>query len=54
MNFNLHEVLQTVFPEPLPQIHAEVFEEGYREGELLQRWRNSDYFQALGAGKDGT
>jgi hypothetical protein len=51
LNFNLHEVLQTVFPKPLPEINAEVFEEGNWEGELLQRWRNSDYLQPIGAGK---
>ncbi|MGB7283240.1 MAG: PAS domain-containing protein [Candidatus Acidiferrum sp.] len=36
----LHEVLQTVFPKPLPEIDAEMLEKGYWEGELLHRRRD--------------
>jgi PAS domain S-box-containing protein len=37
---SLHEVLQTVFPKPLPEINAEVFAKGFWEGELLHRRRH--------------
>jgi PAS domain S-box-containing protein len=36
----LHEVLQTVFPKPLPEIDAEVFSQGFWEGEVLHRRRD--------------
>ena len=32
-----HQLLHTVFPKPLPEIQAEVFEKGYWEGELIHR-----------------
>ena len=54
---NLHEVLQPVFPEPLPEINAEVFEEGYWEGDLLHRRRDGAILtipSRWALGKEGT
>jgi PAS domain S-box-containing protein len=35
-----HELLQTVFPKPLPQVQSDVFEKGCWEGELLHTCRD--------------
>jgi PAS domain S-box-containing protein len=35
-----HDLLQTVFPVPLPQINAEVIEHGYWEGEFRHRTKD--------------
>jgi PAS domain S-box-containing protein len=35
-----HDFLQTVFPKPLSEIDAEVFQKGYWEGELVHRRRD--------------
>lgn len=38
---NTHELLQTQFPEPLENIHAEFIEKGFWSGELIQQTRNN-------------
>jgi PAS domain S-box-containing protein len=53
-----HDLLQTIFPQPLAEIDAEIFTKGYWEGELIHRCRDGSQVTvfsrwALRRGADG-